>query len=221
MTALHWRTLVALVAIYVAVFVDQPWLWGVLLLLWVLPDLWSGHTWLVDPLERKETPMMFWLVTLTWLWMGLALVLDPGLERTWELLHPRQPTVTAIAVDADEIGPVSEMGVVGEVPREPLMARLVSEAVGALPQAPLPDRPSGEGESDELLAAAPAPTPTVSGTAPAAEPPPASDPARARVHGADRAGPAAHRRPHHPHRLGARGGRRRAGLGRVRVGRCL
>lgn len=64
-----WRVTIALVLLYIAIIVNSPWLWIPLLLIWVIPDLFSVVTHFVEPVERMENPILYWLIMLTWLGM--------------------------------------------------------------------------------------------------------------------------------------------------------
>ncbi|WP_370232641.1 VOC family protein [Cognatishimia sp.] len=69
-----WRTYVGLAAIYLALFTDQNWIWGVLFLLWTIPALRSGETHFVEPISRRETPGLYWFLIATWIGLSGLLV---------------------------------------------------------------------------------------------------------------------------------------------------
>jgi predicted enzyme related to lactoylglutathione lyase len=71
--ATKWRTFLGLAVVYIALFTDQNWVWGILFLLWTLPALRSGETHFVEPISRRETPGLFWLLILTWIGTSLLL----------------------------------------------------------------------------------------------------------------------------------------------------
>ena len=72
---LKWRSLVGLVVVYLAVLFEANWLWGVLFLFWVIPDLKSGTTYFIEPLSRRENPVLYWAIVLTWLILSVFLLL--------------------------------------------------------------------------------------------------------------------------------------------------
>ena len=67
-------TIAALVVVIGAVVLDFEWLWGLLFLTWSVPSLFSGVTYLVQPISRDENPWMFWIVVLLWLGSSVAMI---------------------------------------------------------------------------------------------------------------------------------------------------
>lgn len=74
-SAFKLRTIVALVVIYVAVGLNLTWAWGLLFLVWLIPDLRSGHTYLVEPIDRRTNPILSWFIMISWIWMAIYLLL--------------------------------------------------------------------------------------------------------------------------------------------------
>ena len=66
-----WRTLIALILVYIAVFMNWEWAWGVLFLYWVIPDLFSGVTYFVEPIYKKEHPDLYWVIILSWILLAM------------------------------------------------------------------------------------------------------------------------------------------------------
>ena len=66
-----WRTILALVLMYVAVIMDWNWMWGILFLIWVIPDLITGSTYFIEPIHKKENPILYWIIVVSWLIMAL------------------------------------------------------------------------------------------------------------------------------------------------------
>lgn len=73
---LKWRSLLGLIAIYLIVIFEQDWGWGVLFLFWALPDLKSGTTYFIEPLDRRCNPFLYWSVVLTWIALAVFLLAD-------------------------------------------------------------------------------------------------------------------------------------------------
>ncbi len=69
-----WRALIGLVFIYVAVFMNWNWVWGILFLIWVLPDLLTGLTHFMEPVERSKNPFMYWAIMGTWILLSVYLI---------------------------------------------------------------------------------------------------------------------------------------------------
>lgn len=70
MNTIKWRTIVALVLIYVAIFMNWEWMWGILFLYWVVPDVFSGVTYFVEPIYKKENPNLYWIIIISWVLMA-------------------------------------------------------------------------------------------------------------------------------------------------------
>lgn len=77
MNQVKWRALLGLVLVYIAVFFYWNWLFGVILLLWLLPDLRSGETHFFERLSRQENPVIYRAVVVTWLGLSIYLILEP------------------------------------------------------------------------------------------------------------------------------------------------
>jgi len=73
-TNLKWRSVLGLVGVYLAIFFEANWIWGSLFLIWVIPDLKSGTTYFIEPLHRRQSPILYWAVVLTWLWLSIYLL---------------------------------------------------------------------------------------------------------------------------------------------------
>ncbi|PSW13404.1 hypothetical protein C9J01_11245 [Photobacterium rosenbergii] len=61
-----WRAVLGLVVIALAVVTEMNWVWGVLFLLWVIPDIKSGSTHFLEHVERNSNPVVYWLIVTTW-----------------------------------------------------------------------------------------------------------------------------------------------------------
>ncbi len=71
-----WRTVLGLVLVYTSVLFEWNWLWGIFFLLWVLPDLRSGSTYFLEIINRRENPILYWLIMVTWLSLSVWMMLD-------------------------------------------------------------------------------------------------------------------------------------------------
>ncbi|MEM7627578.1 MAG: VOC family protein [Planctomycetota bacterium] len=69
-----WRAVLGLLIVYIAVVTNASWVWGVLFLLWVIPDLRSGTTYVIEPLDRRREPLLYWAVVGTWLWLSMYML---------------------------------------------------------------------------------------------------------------------------------------------------
>ncbi|MEM8640000.1 MAG: hypothetical protein AAGG51_14470 [Cyanobacteria bacterium P01_G01_bin.54] len=75
---IKWRTIIGLVLMYIAVLLNWQWIWGLLSLYWILPGIYSGMTYFVEPIERQENPFLFWLISITWIAFSIVLLLPTG-----------------------------------------------------------------------------------------------------------------------------------------------
>ena len=66
-TPTKWRSIIGLCFIYIALWFDWQWAWGILFLLWIIPDLFSGVTHFMEPIEKKDHPLLYWMIAVTWL----------------------------------------------------------------------------------------------------------------------------------------------------------
>ena len=64
-----------LIGLISALFMNWTWPWGLLFLYWTLPACYSGETFLVGTLHRKDEPLLFWLVVVLWISLGLLMIL--------------------------------------------------------------------------------------------------------------------------------------------------
>ena len=71
---LKWKTIVALIIVYCAVIFGWYWVWGLLFIMWTLPALYSGQTHLVEPINRSENPVLFWLIIATWIGLSVYMI---------------------------------------------------------------------------------------------------------------------------------------------------
>ncbi|MEM9419721.1 MAG: VOC family protein [Planctomycetota bacterium] len=75
-----WRTILGLILVYLAVLTETSWVWGVLFLIWVLPDLKTGVTHFIEPVPRRGHPVLYWTIVITWILMSGYMLLEPLLR---------------------------------------------------------------------------------------------------------------------------------------------
>lgn len=76
MEQIKWKTIVALIVIYLAIVFGWTWVWGVLFLMWTYSALLTGHTHLVEDISKDENPVLFLLIVMTWIGLSLLLIID-------------------------------------------------------------------------------------------------------------------------------------------------
>ncbi|WP_412987382.1 hypothetical protein [Pontimicrobium sp. IMCC45349] len=68
---IKWRTIIALILMYIAMFMNWEWAWGVLFLFWVIPDIFSGITYFIEPIDKKQNPILYWVIIASWILMAI------------------------------------------------------------------------------------------------------------------------------------------------------
>ena len=66
--------LIALAVIYVAVLAGWQSVWGVLFIMWTIPALVSGEVHLITRVRKRENPLLFWSIIITWIGLSLFLL---------------------------------------------------------------------------------------------------------------------------------------------------
>ncbi|MFD2567263.1 hypothetical protein [Pseudotenacibaculum haliotis] len=74
--SVKWRTVIALILMYIAILMSWEWAWGVLFLYWVIPDLFSGVTYFVEPIYKNENPNLYWVIVISWILLALYSLSD-------------------------------------------------------------------------------------------------------------------------------------------------
>lgn len=71
-----WKASLSLLLIILSIVFALTWLWGIIILAWAIPDIFSGKTNLSEPVLRKETPVLYWAIILMWLFLAFYLLAD-------------------------------------------------------------------------------------------------------------------------------------------------
>ena len=69
-----WKAGLGLVAVWIAVIYDLWWVWGLLFLFWLLPDLRRQETHFMERLTARDQPILYWLVMVSWGFLSLYLL---------------------------------------------------------------------------------------------------------------------------------------------------
>ena len=85
--------LAVLVGLLFATWMNWSWPWGVLFVYWAIPAIRSGEAHLVGPVPRDEQPVLYWAITVLWIFLGAMTVmadlvpgaLDGRYVRLWGL----------------------------------------------------------------------------------------------------------------------------------------
>ena len=57
-------------------FLNLQWIWAILFLGWVIPDLKTGVTYFVEPVERAKNPIVYWMIVFVWIVSSTYLLVD-------------------------------------------------------------------------------------------------------------------------------------------------
>ncbi|MXY77779.1 MAG: hypothetical protein F4Y40_12030 [Acidimicrobiia bacterium] len=79
-------TVVALAALLIATWMDWQWVWGVFFLYWAVLGIMTGQAFVVRTVDQDESPLLFWLISVTWLVVAALSVfydLFPETARLW------------------------------------------------------------------------------------------------------------------------------------------
>lgn len=68
---IKWKAIFGLSLILLSIFLNWSWLWGVLFLAWVIPDIKSGYTHLFEIISKHENPILYWLIIGVWILLSL------------------------------------------------------------------------------------------------------------------------------------------------------
>jgi len=67
---IRWKSLLGLTMIAVELALNTGFIWGLLGLFWVITNIQTGQTYILEALHRTNNPILFWITV--WLWMGFA-----------------------------------------------------------------------------------------------------------------------------------------------------
>lgn len=73
-----WPTLVALGVLWVASLVSQVWVFGLLFLAWAAYDIVKGESFFIQRITRRDHPLTFWAIEVSWIAFGLFWILAPS-----------------------------------------------------------------------------------------------------------------------------------------------
>lgn len=68
---IKWKTILMLLVLYIAILKDWQWIWGVLFSIWVIDNLNSKSTYLIETIEKKDHPILYWTMISTWIALAI------------------------------------------------------------------------------------------------------------------------------------------------------
>lgn len=66
-----WKTIIVLTILLGSLSLGWDWIWGLFFLFWAVDGIRKNETYIVEPVNRVETPNVFWLVIGTWVALSL------------------------------------------------------------------------------------------------------------------------------------------------------
>lgn len=64
----------AFIALLATTAVGIHGLWGVLFLYWTVRSLTTGETFLITTVTRQDSPILYWLIQFSWLFLGILML---------------------------------------------------------------------------------------------------------------------------------------------------
>ena len=69
-----WKSMVVLGILWVTMFYEWSWIWGLIFKLWSFRSIKTGETYLVEDIKVAENPIVFWAIVLTWLFVSIFVI---------------------------------------------------------------------------------------------------------------------------------------------------
>lgn len=76
-TKFKWRASIGLIAAWVAIVKDIPWIWGIIFLVWVIQEIKEKQAHFLEFVDRKHNPILYWAIIVSWIFMSLYLLITP------------------------------------------------------------------------------------------------------------------------------------------------
>ena len=67
-------TVLALAVLVGATLVEWYWVWGIFFLYWAVLGIVRGEAFVVQTVSRDESPVLFWLISVTWLVLAVLAI---------------------------------------------------------------------------------------------------------------------------------------------------
>lgn len=66
--------MVALIGIWVATLMNWMWIWAIVFLTWAINDIIIGSTNFIEYVDKKENPVLFWIIITSWILLSVLMV---------------------------------------------------------------------------------------------------------------------------------------------------
>lgn len=63
----RWKALLGIIAVWVAIAMNWNWIWGVIFIVWVIPEIRNRVAYFIEDVERSRNPVVYWLIIATWI----------------------------------------------------------------------------------------------------------------------------------------------------------
>lgn len=70
-SSIQWRVWLGFILVLLVILMDWQWVWGILFLFWVIPDIRNQVTYFMEPVERSNSPILYWTIVSTWILLSL------------------------------------------------------------------------------------------------------------------------------------------------------
>ncbi len=71
----NWKSILAIIVVLGALILDVYLLFGILYIVWAILGLKSGHAFIIEDVKREDCPIIFWIITLIWLFSGIYVLI--------------------------------------------------------------------------------------------------------------------------------------------------
>lgn len=78
-----WLTLIGLPVLLMSTLLGIYTLWGVLFVYWGATSVLSGQVYLLEPIERRSDPALFWIIVAMWIVSGGLYVIGDFFPAIW------------------------------------------------------------------------------------------------------------------------------------------
>lgn len=68
---IKWKSIIGLLFLYIALWNDWQWIWGILFLTWAIKNIISENTYFIEAIEKSKNPILYWAIILTWILLAI------------------------------------------------------------------------------------------------------------------------------------------------------
>ena len=71
---IKWKAILGILMVIGAIIFNWPLLFGVLYLTWGIEDIESGYAFILENVNRRDNPILYWITVIIWMASGLYVV---------------------------------------------------------------------------------------------------------------------------------------------------